>query len=81
MSNPSQCQQNRLILASESPRRVDLLGQIQILPDQIIPAYIDETPHRNELPADYALRMAVEKAEQIVDMLMDQYADSHWAYW
>ena len=76
LSNPSQCQQNRLILASESPRRVDLLGQIQILPDQIIPAYIDETPHRNELPADYALRMAVEKAEQIVDMLMDQYADS-----
>ena len=76
MSNPSQCQQNRLILASESPRRVDLLGQIQILPDQIIPAYIDETPHRNELPAHYALRMAVEKAGQIVDRLMDEYADS-----
>ena len=77
MPNSSQYQKkSRLILASASPRRVELLKQVQILPDQIIPAYIDETPHRNELPSDYALRMAVEKAEQIVDMLTDQYADS-----
>ena len=76
MPNPRQCQKNRLILASSSHRRVDLLGQIQILPDQIIPANIDETPHRNELPADYALRMAIEKAGRIVDRLMGEYAES-----
>ena len=75
MSNPSQCQQNRLILASESPRRAELLEQIQILPDQIIPACIDETPRRNELPANYALRMAIEKAGQIADRFTAKYAD------
>ena len=76
MPSPDLYQQNRLILASASPRRVDLLRQIQIRPDQIIPANIDETPNRNELPADYALRMAIEKAEQVADRLMDEYADS-----
>ncbi len=75
MPNSGQYQQNRLILASASPRRYDLLGQIKILPDQIIPADIDETPHRNELPADYALRMAIEKAGQIVGRLLDKDAD------
>ena len=76
MPNSGQYQQSRLILASASPRRSDLLGQIQILPDQIIPADIDETPHRNELPANYALRMAVEKAGQIVGRLLNKGADS-----
>jgi septum formation protein len=68
--------QYRLILASASPRRVDLLRQIQIIPNQIIPAYIDETPRRNELPADYALRMAIEKAGRIAEKLRGQYAES-----
>ena len=76
MPNPGKYQQNLLVLASESSRRRDLLGQIQILPDQIIPPNIDEIPHRNELPADYALRMAVEKAEQIADRLTNEYAES-----
>ncbi len=76
MLNSVQYQQKRLILASASPRRSDLLGQIQILPDQIIPADIDETPHRNELPANYALRMAIEKAGQIVGRLLDKGAVS-----
>lgn len=75
MPNPLQYQQKQLILASASPRRIDLLKQIQILPDRIIPADIDETPHRNELPADYALRMAVEKAEHIADRLLDGHVD------
>ncbi len=75
MLNPGRYQQKRLILASESPRRVELLGQIQILPDQIIPADIDETPRRKELPADYALRMAVEKAGQIAKRLVDEYVN------
>lgn len=52
----------RLILASASPRRVDLLGQIGVTPDAIDPADIDETPRKAELPKDYAMRMAAEKA-------------------
>ncbi|MEM6537274.1 MAG: Maf family nucleotide pyrophosphatase [Pseudomonadota bacterium] len=54
-----------LILASASPRRVALLGQIGVEPDQIIPADIDETPRPRELPGPYALRLAEEKARAI----------------
>ena len=75
MPNLSRHQQNRLILASASPRRLDLLGQIQVLPDQIIPADIDETPRRKELPAQYALRMAVEKAGHVAERLMRENAN------
>lgn len=56
---------NRLVLASASPRRLDLLQQIGITPDEIIPANIDETPCRGELPRDYALRMGAEKARSV----------------
>ena len=55
----------RLILASASPRRVDLLGQIGVTPDAIDPADIDETPHKGELPKAYAARMAAEKAAAV----------------
>lgn len=51
-----------LILASASPRRLDLLRQIGIAPDLVDPADIDETPQRGELPLPYARRMAAEKA-------------------
>lgn len=51
----------RLILASASPRRRDLLGQIGVAPDAVDPADIDETPHKAERPADYAARVAAEK--------------------
>lgn len=54
-----------LILASASPRRKDLLAEAGITPDKIIPADIDETPNKGELPYPYAERMAVEKAEAI----------------
>ena len=54
-----------LILASASPRSKDLLAQIGIIPDQIIPADIDETPHKNELPKDYVMRVALEKAQKV----------------
>ena len=47
-----------LVLASASPRRVDLLRQVGIEPRQIDPADIDETPRPRELPRLYALRMA-----------------------
>ena len=59
--NPS----SHLVLASASPRRIDLLKQVGILPDKVIPANIDEAPLKTELPRDYALRMAVEKAKAI----------------
>jgi septum formation protein len=52
----------RLILASASPRRRDLLVAIGLPPDEIIPADIDETPRKDELPGGLALRLAQEKA-------------------
>jgi septum formation protein len=52
----------RLILASASPRRLDLLARIGVVPDAVVPADIDETPGRAELPAPYAQRIAREKA-------------------
>ncbi len=53
----------RLILASASPRRQDLLAQIGIVPDVIRPVDIDETPQKRELPRPYCQRMARQKAE------------------
>ncbi|MEO0411730.1 MAG: Maf family protein [Pseudomonadota bacterium] len=50
------------ILASQSPRRRDLLAQIGYTPSAIAPADIDETPQKSELPRPYAIRMAREKA-------------------
>lgn len=51
-----------LILASSSPRRLGLLSQINIKPDLILAADINETPLKKELPKDYSIRMAEEKA-------------------
>jgi septum formation protein len=56
----------KLVLASASPRRREWLARLGIEPDAVIPADIDETPRAAELPRDYALRMAREKA-RIVD--------------
>lgn len=52
----------RLILASASPRRRELLARLGIEPASVIAADIDESPHQAELPRDYARRMAREKA-------------------
>jgi septum formation protein len=54
-----------LVLASASPRRLDLLRQIGIEPAAIDPADIDETPRRGELPGPHARRLAREKAEAV----------------
>lgn len=54
-----------MILASASPRRVQLLAQLGITPDHIIPADIDETPLKGELPAAYVQRVAEAKARAI----------------
>lgn len=55
-----------LILASASPRRVQLLAQLGITPAAIIPADIDETPHPNETPLAYVARIASAKALAVV---------------
>jgi septum formation protein len=52
----------KLILASSSPRRRDLLARLGIVPDRIESPDIDEQPRKGEVPRVYALRMAEEKA-------------------
>lgn len=54
-----------LVLASQSPRRLDLLGQVGIVPAIVDPADIDETPARNETPFALPLRLARQKAEAV----------------
>ena len=55
----------RLVLASASPRRLDLLARIGITPDAVVPADIDESVPRGELPRQHALRLARKKAQEI----------------
>ncbi len=57
----------RLILASASPRRVELLAQIGIVADEIIPARIDERVRKGELPPALAGRLAEEKAREVAN--------------
>jgi len=57
----------RLILASASPRRLDLLAQIGVVPDAVEAADIDETPVAGELPRQNAARLARAKAQAIAD--------------
>jgi septum formation protein len=57
----------RLVLASASPRRVSLLEQVQLPPDEIDPADIDEMPRKDELPAQHAARLAAEKARRVAE--------------
>jgi septum formation protein len=53
----------RLVLASASPRRLELLRQIGVEPDVVAPSAIDERPRPHELPGPHARRLAREKAE------------------
>lgn len=55
----------RLVLASASPRRQQLLAQIGLRPDAIQPADLDETPLRDERPRALALRLAVAKGRAV----------------
>lgn len=55
----------RLVLASSSPRRCDLLTRIGIIPDRVASPDIDESPLRDELPRAYALRLAQAKAHAV----------------
>lgn len=54
-----------LVLASASPRRVELLALVGVTPDRIDPADIDETPLKDETPPRLALRLATSKAELV----------------
>lgn len=56
-----------LVLASASPRRVDLLAQIGVTPDTIRPADIDETPLAGEKPRELAARLAVAKGQAVTE--------------
>lgn len=64
---------HQLMLASASPRRVDLLKQIGVTPDHIIPASLDETPLKGELPGKLAERLAIAKARAIHEKHPDSY--------
>lgn len=55
----------RLILGSASPRRMELLAQLGLVPDAVRAPDIDEDPRRGELPRPYCARMAREKAEAV----------------
>ncbi len=59
----------KLVLASASPRRLELLQQAGIEPDRLMPADLDETPKKNEHPRALAKRLAREKAEHILSLL------------
>lgn len=56
----------RLILGSGSPRRKELLAQLGLIPDAVLPPDIDEDPQRGELPRPYCLRLAREKVRAVV---------------
>ena len=56
---------SRLVLASASPRRLDLLRQIAIEPDDIDPPHLDETAAPGEVPRALAGRLALAKAQHI----------------
>ena len=55
----------KLVLASTSPRRRDLLARIGVVPDRVVGPHIDESPRKDELPRAYALRLAEAKARAV----------------
>ncbi|MDP2258865.1 MAG: nucleoside triphosphate pyrophosphatase [Caulobacter sp.] len=61
MSRPA----GALVLASASPRRLELLRQVGIEPDRVDPADIDETPQRDETPRRLVARLAIGKAQAV----------------
>ena len=55
----------KLILASASPRRLELLAQLGIVPDAVLPADLDEAPLKDETPRLLAVRLATEKGRAV----------------
>ena len=62
-----------LVLASASPRRLDLLRQVGLEPDRVVPTDLDETPLKGETPRQLALRLAVAKAQAAAAGAPDAY--------
>ena len=60
-----------LVLASASPRRLELLQKVNIIPEIVQGAEIDETPKKKEKPIEYCKRLAKEKG----DFVFNQYPD------
>jgi septum formation protein len=58
----------RVVLASRSPRRIELIAQLGITPE-VVPADIDETPQSGEQPAEYVQRLASSKARTVQQRL------------
>ncbi len=58
---------HKLVLASGSPRRLELLQQIGVEPDFLSPANADEVPRKGEVPRALAKRLAREKAEIAIE--------------
>ncbi|MEO8242384.1 MAG: Maf family protein [bacterium] len=56
----------KLILGSASPRRRELLAQLGIVPDAVMPPDIDEDPRKSELPRPYCARVAREKVLAVI---------------
>ncbi|WP_372707710.1 nucleoside triphosphate pyrophosphatase [Brevundimonas sp.] len=60
-----------LVLASASPRRIELLALVGITPDRVDPADIDETPLKDETPPRLAARLAMSKARAVAERSPD----------
>ena len=54
----------KLVLSSASKRRLELLSQVQIFPDEVFAPKIDETPQANETARQLVTRLSVLKAGQ-----------------
>jgi septum formation protein len=63
----------RLVLASASPRRLDLLRQIGLEPDAVAAAEVDETPLKTETPRLLAVRLATAKAARVAEAEPDAF--------
>jgi septum formation protein len=62
----------KLVLASASPRRLQLLERVGLTPDLLNPADVDEIPHKRETPRALSVRLAREKAERALEMPLVQ---------
>jgi septum formation protein len=63
----------KLILASASPARLELLKQAGLTPDKVLPADVDETPLKAEKPEEYVVRVAVMKAQAVATQHPEAY--------
>lgn len=62
---PKADRKQKLVLASASPNRLELLKSIGVEPDSVCPADIDETPLKSEPPLDYVKRIALQKGREV----------------